>query len=294
MTADQEILCDEWGCFLSGYAPLKNGNNRYLVGIDMRADEVRQKFRTIRITGFISFALSIILALVFSRTLAARITRPIRLFVNRSAEIADGQFVGEVNVESRDELGDLARAFNTMSGRLSRSHERTQKALQDLEDARSNLEQRVSDRTSRLAEVNDQLVAEIEERKRAEAALEKAATTDYLTRLHNRRSMISILNHEMKRIDRSGKDSAIIMIDLDEFKKINDSYGHAAGDMVLIHMGKLLKSLMREQDVISRWGGEELLIMLPETGSNGGQLWLKSCAKQLQVQRSTYPVRSSR
>jgi diguanylate cyclase (GGDEF)-like protein len=119
--------------------------------------------------------------------------------------------------------------------------------------------------------LNDQLVAEIEERKRAEAALEKAATTDYLTRLHNRRSMILILNREMKRIDRSGKDSSVIMIDLDEFKKINDRFGHAVGDMVLIHMGKLLKSLLREQDAISRWGGEELLILLPETDRSGGE-----------------------
>jgi len=269
LKADQEILCDEWGCFLSGYAPLKNGNGRYLVGIDMRADEVRQKFSTIRLTGLISLLLSILLAFVFSRVLAVRITRPIRLFVKRSAEIAEGHFVGKVNIESKDELGDLARAFNTMSDRLSQSHEGMQSALHDLEDSRSNLEHRVRERTARLAELNDQLLAEIEERKRAEAALEKAATTDYLTRLHNRRSMISILNHEMGRMERSGKESSLIMLDIDEFKKVNDNFGHEAGDAVLRHLGKLLKSLVRKQDVIARWGGEELLIMLPETEQEG-------------------------
>ena len=269
LKADQEILCDEWGCFLSGYAPLKNGNGSYLVGIDMRADEVRQKFSTIRLTGFISLLLSILLALMFSRILAARITRPIRLFVKRTAEIADGHFVGKVNIESKDELGDLAQAFSTMSDQLNKSHERTQKALHDFEDSQSNLEHRVVERTARLSELNDQLLAEIEERKRAEAALEKAATTDYLTQLHNRRSMISILNHEMGRIERSGKESSLIMLDLDEFKKVNDSFGHEAGDAVLIHMGKLLKNLVRKQDVIARWGGEELLIILPETDQEG-------------------------
>lgn len=269
LTADQKIVCDEWGCFLSGYAPLKNGNGFYLVGIDMRADEVQQKFHTIRITGYISLALSVILAFLFSRILAVRITRPIRLLVKRSAEIAEGHFVGQVNVDGKDELGDLARAFNTMSDRLNQSHKGTQKVLRALEDARSNLEKRVSERTARIAEVNDKLLDEIEERKRVEAALAKAATTDYLTRLHNRRSMMALLGQEMKRIDRSGRESSLIMIDLDKFKKINDRFGHEAGDAVLIHMGKLLRSLLRNQDIISRWGGEELLIMLPETTREG-------------------------
>ena len=170
---------------------------------------------------------------------------------------------------AKDELGDLAWAFNTMSDRLNLSHEQMQKALSEVEDARSNLEKRVEERTARLAEVNDKLITEIEERKRAEGALAKAATTDYLTQLHNRRSMMAILTHEMKRVERSGRESCLIMVDLDNFKKINDSFGHEAGDAVLVHIGKLMSGLVRKQDIIARWGGEELLIMLPETDRDG-------------------------
>lgn len=269
LIADKEIVCDEWGCFLSGYAPLKNGQGNYLVGIDMRADEVQRKFYNIRIAGIISLVFSIILAYLFSWMLASRITRPIRLLVKRTSEIADGMFVGEVAIDSPDEIGDLAKAFNVMSKCLIESNECTQHAMTDLKEARDTLENRVEERTARLAEVNEQLRLEIEEKKRAEAALEKAATTDYLTGLLNRRAMIALLDHEVKRVQRSGTDSSIILIDLDHFKDVNDNFGHETGDKVLVHVARTLGHMLRDQDIVARWGGEEILILLPDTSLEG-------------------------
>ena len=83
LVADDEVLCDEWGCFLSGYAPLKNGAGRFLVGIDMRADEVQKKFAALRIVGLISLGLSLALAVVASKVLARRITRPLTQVIMR-------------------------------------------------------------------------------------------------------------------------------------------------------------------------------------------------------------------
>ncbi len=113
LTADQKILCDEWGCFLSGYAPLKNGQGNYLIGIDLRADEVNRKFRAIRIAGIILLICSIILAYLFSRFLASRITRPIRLLVKRTREIADGVFVGRVDINPTSWLMSPPVALST-------------------------------------------------------------------------------------------------------------------------------------------------------------------------------------
>jgi diguanylate cyclase (GGDEF)-like protein len=269
LVADSDIACDEWGCFLSGYAPLKNGGGEYLVGIDMRADEVRRKFLDIRIAGAISLIFSIILAYLFSWWLAKRITRPIRLLVERTAEIADGVFAGRVESDTRDEIGELARAFNRMSSRLNESHQSNQQGMADLKDARISLERRVRERTAEIAEVNAQLLNEIEERKRVEEALAKAATTDYLTDLLNRRAMTIFLDHEVKRIQRSGTGSSVLLIDVDHFKDINDNFGHETGDKVLMDIARQLKALLRDQDVIARWGGEELLILLPETALTG-------------------------
>ncbi len=271
LTADSKITCDEWGCFLSGYAPLKNGKGQYLLGIDMRADDVQQKFRTIRIAGLVSLVLSFLLAYGFSKIQAARIIRPISLLVRRSSEIADGIFPGQVEVDTRDELSDLANAFNTMSNRLRKSHEHTQQAMNELQDARNSLETRVVERTARLAEVNEQLRQEIEERKRAEAALETAATTDYLTGMINRRAMISLLEQEFKRIKRSGEGSSIILIDLDHFKQVNDRFGHEMGDKLLMYVSQTLRNMLRDQDAVARWGGEEILILLPGTEKAGAK-----------------------
>ena len=77
--------------------------------------------------------------------------------------------------------------------------------------------------------------------------------------------------YEKKRFSRSKQPFSIIMCDIDHFKPINDSMGHAAGDYVLVQVAKLLRKSVRQQDTICRWGGEEFLILLPETNLKGGK-----------------------
>ncbi|ARU58745.1 signal transduction diguanylate cyclase [Oleiphilus messinensis] len=92
-----------------------------------------------------------------------------------------------------------------------------------------------------------------------------ASRTDELTRLSNRRDMRNRLDTEYYRFKRHGHHFSVVLMDIDHFKRINDGYGHDAGDEVLKDFAKLLKEHSRHLDVISRWGGEEFLILLPET-----------------------------
>lgn len=102
--------------------------------------------------------------------------------------------------------------------------------------------------------------------------LEEAARTDPLTGLPNRRAMTEKICEEKTRFDRSHKDFSMIIIDIDHFKKINDTYGHDAGDQVLVGIARLMRNMWRKQDMICRWGGEEFLALLPETDLKGAMI----------------------
>lgn len=95
--------------------------------------------------------------------------------------------------------------------------------------------------------------------------LEKQAYSDYLTGLNNRRSFIERTEIELYRKERYGRESSLIMFDIDYFKHINDQYGHNAGDLVLKEIANICHDVLREIDIIGRIGGEEFAILLPET-----------------------------
>lgn len=102
-------------------------------------------------------------------------------------------------------------------------------------------------------------------RKAMEQELLRLATTDALTGLPNRRHFMEQLDHELARIKRFGKPACLLMLDLDHFKRVNDTYGHAAGDTVLRHFASLAQASLREIDLIGRLGGEEFGVLLPGT-----------------------------
>lgn len=97
--------------------------------------------------------------------------------------------------------------------------------------------------------------------------LEVMAAIDPLTGIANRRTAINRINEETARYNRNKKEFCLLMVDIDNFKHINDSYGHEIGDCVIKHVVEIMQSHLRKQDMVSRWGGEEFLILLPETDS---------------------------
>lgn len=100
---------------------------------------------------------------------------------------------------------------------------------------------------------------------RLQGDLNELATVDSLTRVTNRRGMMRILEAEFARKMRTQSDFSILLIDVDHFKSINDRYGHMMGDEVLHSIAQFMKTTIRAQDFIARWGGEEFLVLLPAT-----------------------------
>ncbi|WP_281557693.1 GGDEF domain-containing protein [Thalassomonas sp. RHCl1] len=111
---------------------------------------------------------------------------------------------------------------------------------------------------------------------------------DPLTQLSNRRDATNTLEHEQLRLARNAETLAIIICDVDYFKKINDSFGHSAGDYVLVELAKLFKHCSRGQDTIARWGGEEFLFILPQTNLSHAQDFAAKLHLALEQQQMCY------
>ena len=118
--------------------------------------------------------------------------------------------------------------------------------------------------------------------------LEWTSKTDPLTGLYNRRYIMGKLENEFISYKRNKKKFSLIMADIDWFKKINDTFGHDCGDHVLKVVSKTLQDAVREQDVISRWGGEEFLILLPETEIEGARILAVRIRKIIEEQIVEY------
>jgi diguanylate cyclase (GGDEF)-like protein len=118
-----------------------------------------------------------------------------------------------------------------------------------------------------LTQVFNDMVVRLREGRRE---LERLSVTDTLTSLSNRRHLMGALDLEIQRSARHERPCAVLMVDVDHFKKYNDTYGHLAGDEVLSRVGKLLRETLRTVDHAARYGGEEFAVVLPETGLEAG------------------------
>ena len=113
--------------------------------------------------------------------------------------------------------------------------------------------------------VHLQLKSLQDELRRSNRLLLELSQTDPLTRLCNRRSLTEMLENELHRCQRKPVSCSLIMADIDHFKRVNDKYGHPAGDQVLIAFAEMLHGLLRPYDLAARYGGEEFCLVLPET-----------------------------
>ncbi len=105
----------------------------------------------------------------------------------------------------------------------------------------------------------------ITQRKHAELQLEEMAMTDFQTKLYNRRYFMQRIDEECKRARRNHQPLTLLMLDIDHFKKVNDTYGHDVGDRALQHVAEIMRSSLREIDILGRMGGDEFTVLMPNT-----------------------------
>jgi diguanylate cyclase (GGDEF)-like protein len=120
----------------------------------------------------------------------------------------------------------------------------------------------------------------------------QAATHDYLTKLYNRRAAMELAEAELARARRNGTPLVVMQLDIDHFKRVNDTYGHDGGDQVLQFLSRQLQHVMRQQDMAARIGGEEFLIMLPNTDLAGAEVLAERLLQGLRKARLDYTGQS--
>jgi len=129
-----------------------------------------------------------------------------------------------------------------------------------------------------------------------EAKLQQLATTDSLTGLQNRRSLTTDAEREIANHKRSGSGLSLLLCDLDNFKRVNDLFGHQAGDRVLMHFAQVLVNQVRSGDLAARWGGEEFLLVLPNTPMTEAQRVaerIRDSLAQSAIQFGEHEIRTS-
>ncbi len=163
--------------------------------------------------------------------------------------VASGDFTQRIEF-----MGEFSQSFNAM--------------VMQLDQTRTELMKKETE----LGSVNEELLKEIVVRKQAEAVLRESeealrllATTDPLTGLNNRRRFFELAEAEIGKALRYSRPVAVMMYDIDFFKHVNDNYGHAGGDLVLRMVADATRETVRATDVPGRYGGEEFVVLLPET-----------------------------
>ncbi|RQP23771.1 diguanylate cyclase domain-containing protein [Piscinibacter terrae] len=194
-----------------------------VLGIAEPLSEILESTRTLaRTTLQIVLGFSAI-AIVLALFAARVVTRPLNQMTQEVRRFSSDRPVGDLPTQRQDEIGELARGFDEMQRRISLT-------MSELDASRTHLAH--------------------------------MARHDNLTGLANRSVFIDRLEHAILTAKRSGGCLAVLFVDLDRFKHINDTYGHGVGDVALVQAARLLTSSVREVDTVARWGGDEFVILL--------------------------------
>jgi diguanylate cyclase (GGDEF)-like protein len=189
------------------------------------------EFRTVFLRiSMIGIAAALATATLLSFLFSGTISRPLILLKDAADRVAQGDLDCRVEIDTRDEIGALAASFNQMVADMKRS-------------------------TEQLREANRKL--------------HETAVTDGLTGLSNYAHFFDELKKEEARTRRSNSNFGVILFDLDQFKKVNDTYGHEKGNILLRAVSDILKENARRMDTVARYGGEEFAILMPD--SNGAE-----------------------
>jgi diguanylate cyclase (GGDEF)-like protein len=205
-----------------------------------------------------NLTLALVVGLLFLIGLAAyllslSLVRPLNRLTSGAGRVAAGDLEVDVPVSSRSEVGYLTEVFNDMVARLRQGREE-------------------------LAAINETL-------RQKNVELHEISIVDSLTGLYNRKHLMETLDKEVSRSQRHSHSFSLLVIDIDHFKKYNDTYGHLAGDEVLSRLASVFKKSIRSSDYAARYGGEEFIIMLPEIDPEQGLVTAERMLKQVAEER---------
>jgi diguanylate cyclase (GGDEF)-like protein len=201
------------------------------------------------------FVVFIGVAFIFaSLKIVQSMMRPVRALKLGAERINEGLVGVQIRRGSNDEIGLMIDTFNEMAKTITLSKAELQYKNKVL-----------NSQNDQLQEMNQKL--------------EELSITDGLTGLFNHRHFWNILNTELSRVNLYEGDLALLLIDLDDFKRINDQFGHSVGDQLLQQIAQTLKDTVRDTDIVARYGGEEFAILLPDTDKDG----VENVAEKLRV-----------
>jgi diguanylate cyclase len=181
-------------------------------------------------------------------------------FVERLVEMSEhaGEYHQKIEgyqqqIANTNDMAELSRILDNLMEDTKAMQLDALRAHDELKETQA----KVAQAEARIA----QLTEELEQ-------ISKNAQQDYLTGALNRRGMDNAFERELGRADRAGTPLSVALLDIDHFKKLNDSLGHDAGDEALAHLAKVVKDALRPTDIVARYGGEEFVILFPETGQD--------------------------
>ncbi|TDQ81509.1 diguanylate cyclase (GGDEF)-like protein [Dongia mobilis] len=205
--------------------------------------------------------------------LARHVTRPILAIAGAADRLAGGADAARPAKELIESLPDVkgSREVIVLQHSLHHLLDQLRQRERALVTLNRSLEMRVAERTESLTTANGELQREIalradleRERERLIAELRSLAETDSLTGLSNRRAFVELAQRELRRMQRRGGAMTLLMIDIDYFKRVNDTHGHPAGDAVLREVAGLVRGSLRDVDISARLGGEEFGVLLAD------------------------------
>jgi len=179
-----------------------------------------------------------------------KVSDPIKLLNHSANDIASFRFDKEVKIKGDNELTELANTFNLMRLTLKEAVIKREATLKEMAALNASLEDRVSERTIKLEELNAQITHQ--------------AMHDPLTGLPNRTLVIERLNQAINYAHRNNSRLAVFILDLNNFKDINDTLGHPEGDIILKQVAIRIPDALRESDTAGRLGGDEFAFVLPD------------------------------
>lgn len=217
--------------------------------------------------GWVVIGSSLLLLIAIPILMRFAIVKPLEALTAGARRMEAGDLNFSIPIQHEDEIGFLTQAFNTMTAQMN--------------DLVTGLEERVAARTSELKEANVLLEKQLSEIQSLQKELQEQAIRDPLTNAFNRRYLLETMERELSRAARARQPLSLIMIDVDHFKQFNDTYGHSVGDIILKCLVNLLMKTTREEDVVCRYGGEEFVVLMPnttpETAYQRAEYWRRAC-----------------